>query len=119
MSVALALLVGTAVYMYATNRKVTKGAAQLMDCQEKYCAPFYQIHVDPAIWTGARDDRMPWQVKAEKLGATGVLTNACGEMGMAKEAVPMDLQRLYNSTKTVLFEEARSHPGYQEVISSL
>jgi len=53
------------------------------NCQERYCPPTYQIHVDPAVKTTLRDDR---------LGAT-------------------TLRGVYNNLKSQYMREASEHPG--------
>ena len=52
-------------------------------CNHKYCPPTYQIHVDPAVKTTLRDDR---------LGAT-------------------TLRGVYSNLKSQYMREASEHPG--------
>ena len=86
----------------AASAGLSKDAARgvTMKCQEKYCAPHYQIHVDKPVHTLLRDDSL-------QIGLT------------AENRVPridtQSLGQVYNSTKAQYFKEAHEHPGVRLV----
>jgi hypothetical protein len=132
----IAAVLGGSLYAYTQMRGQSNApsAKAFLEVNEKYSPPFYQIHVDPAVWTNGRDDRAmfvdrrgsaalqagslfgqvagaPWAVKTGKVMPDFVVS-ACGDVGMAKEVKSMDLREVYMESKNKLYEEARSHPGF-------
>ena len=72
------------------SRDAARGVAKV--CQEKYCEPLYQIHVDRPINTLMRDDR-------------------------ARPAVSLNngIAAAYALSKDTYFAEAHMHPGVRLV----
>lgn len=111
-AVSAAMVAGLALYAYQQMRRPsTVKAESAYECNEKYCPPFYQIHVDPAVHTNLRDDRTPWHLK------TGTLP--CEECGMAKSTTYMNLKGVYEASKAVFREETINHPGVQLVAHAI
>ena len=72
-----------------------------MKCQEKYCPPTYQIHVDTPKNTLTRDDSLRRGLCSDQPNIPAVTSQSLGEV--------------YDSTKAQYYKEAHQHPGVRLV----
>ena len=80
----LTVIGGMLLHQASLHSPASLAKTSVANCQEQYCPPTaYQIHVDPAVKTTLRDDR---------LGAT-------------------TLRGVYNHMKSQYMREAAEHPG--------
>ena len=75
--------------LFSPSRDAARGVQ--LTCQEKYCQPLYQIHVDKPVNTLMRDDR----------------------------ASSKTLKAAYELSKQTYYEEAHTHPGVRLVAHTL
>lgn len=101
LALGAAALMSTASMAGMQGQSEAKDAARgvQMKCQEKYCPPSYQIHVDKALNTLGTDQSLG---KGLQMGET-----------------QPSLFKLYNSGKERYYREAHEHPGVRLVAASV
>lgn len=95
----------TANILFNPSKNAARGVQ--LTCQEKYCEPLYQIHVDKPMNTLMRDDR-PWVPVDQRGGASS-------QFGMATATPALTLKAAYHLSKQTYYEEAHTHPGVRLV----
>jgi hypothetical protein len=94
--------------LFSPSREAARGVQ--LTCQEKYCEPLYQIHVDKPVNTLMRDDR-PW-VPVNQRGNPS-------KFGLATATPALTLKAAYDLSKQRYYEEAHTHPGVRLVAHTL
>ena len=94
----------------SVSKIMSKDAARgvTMKCQEKYCPPNYQIHVDKPMNTLQRDDSL-------NIAMTDSVKFPDPSKQVLGHGLYSTLEQVYDKTKSQYFKEAHEHPGVRLV----